>query len=38
MTLTKVFNAYIYIYKKYYISFKIILNKRFLIFKNPDES
>ena len=33
ITLTKVSNAYIYIQKQYYVSFKIILNKRFLVFK-----
>ena len=38
VTLTKVSNAYIYMYKQYYISFKIILNKRFLVFKTQDLS
>ena len=33
ITLTKVSNANIYMYKQFYISFKIILNKRFLVFK-----
>ena len=33
ITLTKVSNANIYMYKQFYISFKIILNNRFLVFK-----
>ena len=33
ITLTKVSNANIYIHKQFYISFKIILNNRFLVFK-----
>ena len=31
--LTKVSNANIYMYKQFYISFKIILHKSFLVFK-----
>ena len=33
ITPTKVSNAYIYMNRQFYISFKIMLNKRFLIFK-----
>ena len=33
ITLTKVSKANIYMYKQFYISFKMILNKRFLVFK-----
>ena len=33
ITLTKVHNANIYIYKHFYISVETILNKRFLVFK-----
>ena len=33
MALTKISNANIYMYKQFYISFKIILNKQFLAFK-----
>ena len=33
MTLIKVFNTNIYMYKKFYIQFKILLNKRFLVLK-----
>ena len=32
---TKVCNASIYLYKQFYNSFKIILSKRFLVFKRP---
>ena len=35
VTLTKVSNANIYMYKQFYISCKIILNKRFLDFQKP---
>ena len=34
--LTKVSDANIYMHKQFYISFKIILNKRFLVFKIHD--
>ena len=33
ITLTEVSNANVYMYKQFYISFKIILNKGFLVFK-----
>ena len=33
MALTKLSNANIYMYKQFYISFKIMLNKQFLAFK-----
>ena len=33
ITLTKVPNPNIYMYKQFYISFKIILNNKFLVFK-----
>ena len=36
ITLIKVSNANIYMYKQFYISFKIILNKKFLVFKTQD--
>ena len=31
---SKVSNANVYMYKQFYISFKIILNKKFLVFEN----
>ena len=34
ITLTKVSDANVYIYKQFYISFKIILNKKFLAFES----
>ena len=33
ITLTKVSNGNIYMYKQFYIPFKIMLSKRFLVFK-----
>ena len=33
ITLTKISNTNIYMYKQFYISFKIVLKKRFLVFK-----